>query len=241
MTPHKLHQTDQGECDMQQQVQLPTGRSKLPREWFRQGAISLAPQLLGRTLVRRLNGEVIRAMIIETEAYAAPEDKASHAYGNRRTKRTETMFHDGGTAYIYLIYGMYHCLNVVAGFQDQAEAVLIRAAAPLSSADEQAMRKYRPIKSSKPADIGNGPGKLCRALQITKDLDDTDLIKSEQLWIEAGEPFAEADIVCAPRIGIPYAEEYVMKPWRFYVKDHPYVSIVDKSAIPMQRGSLLKD
>lgn len=210
----------------------PCGR--LPREWYRQGALALAPQLLGRTLARRtLAGDVIRTRIVEVESYVAPHDKGSHAYGNRRTKRTETMFHDGGTAYVYLIYGMYHCLNVVAGGVDQAEAVLIRGVEPLTAADEQLMLANRTIKSGKRAVLSNGPGKLCQALVIDKQQDDADLVTGEDIWLEVGWPASTAHIRCAKRIGIPYAEEYVDKLWRFYIADNAYVSVVDKQAVSL--------
>ena len=206
---------------------------RLPREWYRQGALALGPQLLGRTLVRRIDDDVIRTRIVEVESYVAPHDKGSHAYGNRRTKRTETMFHDGGTAYVYLIYGMYHCLNVVAAEAEHAEAVLVRGVEPLTERDEQLMRQLRPVRSRKAADLSNGPGKLCQALAIDKQLDDADLVEGDAVWIEAGVPADTEQIVCAPRIGIPYAEEYAAKPWRFYIAGNPYVSVADKAAVPL--------
>lgn len=208
-------------------------RDRLPRQWFRQGALALGPQLLGRTLARRIGQEVIRARIVEVESYVAPHDKGSHAYGNRRTKRTETMFHDGGTAYVYIIYGMYHCLNVVAREAEHAEAVLIRGVEPLTEQDAQLMRQLRPVRSRKAADLSNGPGKLCKALAIDKALDDADLVEGSEVWIEAGTPAAVEQMVCAARIGIPYAEEYAAKPWRFYLAGNPYVSVADKAAVPL--------
>lgn len=216
-------------------------RSRLAREWFRQEALALGPQLMGRTLARRIDQDVIRTKIVEVESYVAPHDKGSHAYGNRRTKRTETMFHDGGTAYVYIIYGMHHCLNVVAREAEHAEAVLIRGVEPLTEQDEQLMRRLRPVRSRKAADLSNGPGKLCKALAIDKALDDADLVKGDQVWIEAGTPAGVEQIVCAARIGIPYAEEYVAKPWRFYVAGNPYVSVADKAAMPLVDVQLEED
>lgn len=215
MTPHELES------------------NRLPREWFRQDALTLGPQLLGRTLARRIGQEVIRTKIVEVESYVAPHDKGSHAYGNRRTNRTKTMFHDGGTAYVYIIYGMYHCLNVVANEVERAEAVLIRGVEPLTEQDALLMRQLRPVRSRKAADLSNGPGKLCKALAIDKALDDTDLVEGSEVWLEAGTPVDVEQIVCAARIGIPYAEEYATKPWRFYIAGHSYVSVADQAAMPL--------
>ncbi|MDK8182830.1 DNA-3-methyladenine glycosylase [Paenibacillus sp. UMB4589-SE434] len=206
---------------------------RLSRSWFRQGALPLAPHLLGQTLVRRTSEGLIRCRIVETESYVAPLDKGSHAYGNLRTKRTETMFQDGGKAYVYLIYGMHYCLNVVAAEQEQAEAVLIRAVEPLSQLDADLMRARRPIRSRKAADISNGPGKLCAALDINKRFDGADLVMGEELWIDQGIQIPYAHIACAARINIPYAEEYADKLWRFYIAGNPYISVVDKQAVPL--------
>ncbi|WP_084159124.1 DNA-3-methyladenine glycosylase [Paenibacillus taiwanensis] len=212
---------------------------RLSRSWFRQGALPLAPQLLGQTVVRRTSEGLIRCRIVETESYVAPLDKGSHAYGNRRTKRTETMFQDGGKAYVYLIYGMHYCLNVVAAELEQAEAVLIRAVEPLSPTDVAWMRIHRPIRSRKTADISNGPGKLCAALQIDKQFDGADLVMGKELWIERGIDIPYEQIVCATRINIPYAEEYADKLWRFYIAGNPYVSVVDKQAVPLSNPARL--
>jgi len=207
----------------------------LPPAFYRLTALEAAPRLLGQTLVRRTEEGDIRCRIVETESYGGIEDKGSHAYGGRRTARTDIMFGPGGTAYIYLIYGMYNCLNVVTGTEGDPQAVLIRAVEPLSSADEAAMRRYRGTAARKPADLSGGPGKLCRALDITKALNGLTLDQpGGPLWIEGGsmsERFgADEVIVQAPRIGIAYAEEYAAKPWRFYFRGNPYVSVIDKQA-----------
>ncbi|WP_225445825.1 DNA-3-methyladenine glycosylase [Paenibacillus arenosi] len=208
-------------------------QARLPLSWFRQSALPLAPQLLGRTIVRVTDQGIIRARIVETESYVAPHDKGSHAYNNRRTKRTETMFQKAGHAYVYLIYGMYHCLNVVAAQEGQAEAVLIRAAAPLTEHDESIMKRYRSLNSNKVVNLSNGPGKLCRAMHIDKSFDGYDMMDGEEMWLEAGKPVWPSRILCAPRINIPYAEEYADVLWRFYVADDPYVSVKDKQAVSL--------
>ncbi|MDQ0091582.1 DNA-3-methyladenine glycosylase [Paenibacillus anaericanus] len=204
----------------------------LPRSFYRRSALEVAPLLLGQTLVRRTEDGDIRCRIIETESYGGVEDKGSHAYGGRRTTRTEIMFHEGGVAYIYLIYGMYNCLNVVTGPMDDPQAVLIRAVEPLTPADEVLMRNNRNINIRKPADLSGGPGKLCRALRIDKSFNGSNLYESDgPIWLEAGQQQVDSPlIVQAPRINIDYAAEYAAKPWRFYYLDHPYVSVLDKNA-----------
>ncbi|MCY9515615.1 DNA-3-methyladenine glycosylase [Paenibacillus apiarius] len=208
----------------------PAGRYS--RASYRHDAVTLAVTLLGSVLVRRTEAGIIKSRIVETEAYVGPEDKGCHAYNGRRTARTETMFHDGGTAYVYFIYGMYHCLNVVANAIDHPEAVLIRAIAPETDGDEARMKQFRHIRSRKAADLCNGPGKLCQALQIDKQCNGIDMTQSEELWVEGGTWPGAHRIMCAPRINIPYAQEYESKLWRFYVKEDPYVSVNDKQAVP---------
>ncbi|GGO09784.1 DNA-3-methyladenine glycosylase [Saccharibacillus kuerlensis] len=210
-----------------------TGFRPLPASLYSSTALEASPRLLGQTLVRRTEIGEIRSRIVETESYGGVEDKGSHAYGGRRTSRTEIIFSAGGPAYIYLIYGMYHCLNVVTGEKDNPQAVLIRAVEPLTEEDERRMRFFRKIKSKKIADLSGGPGKLCKALDIDKSLNGCRLtVPTSPLYLEAGEDPSGLEIVCGPRINIDYAEEYAAKPWRFFIKDHPYVSINDKANPP---------
>ncbi|QDH21346.1 DNA-3-methyladenine glycosylase [Saccharibacillus brassicae] len=205
----------------------------LPPSLFASTALEASPRLLGQTLVRRTEFGEIRSRIIETESYGGIEDKGSHAYGGRRTPRTEIMFGAGGTAYVYLIYGMYHCLNVVTGSQDDPQAVLIRAVEPLTEEDERRMRFFRKIKSKKASDLSGGPGKLCRALDVDKSFNGCRLtVPTSPLYLEAGDDPSSLELLCGPRINIDYAEEYAAKPWRFFVKDHPYVSVNDKAHPP---------
>ncbi|GJM83970.1 putative 3-methyladenine DNA glycosylase [Paenibacillus sp. HMSSN-139] len=217
--------------------------ASLPPDFYRLPALEAAPLLLGQTLVRRTEEGDIRCRIVETESYGGVEDKGSHAHGGRRTARTEIMFGPGGTAYIYLIYGMYNCLNVVTGTEGDPQAVLIRAIEPLTPADEARMRRYRGTAARKPADLSGGPGKLCRAMDISKALNGLPLDQpSGPLWLEGGpgpggSGMQEA-IVQAPRIGIAYAEEYAAKPWRFYFLGNPYVSVIDKQAEAWSAGRL---
>lgn len=195
--------------------------SRLDREIFGRDALFLAEYLLGKLLVRRFpEGDVV-LRIVETEAYTGPEDKASHAFGNKRTPRTETMFMQGGAAYVYLIYGMYNCLNVTTGPEGRPEAVLIRAGEPVSGLD--IMERYRSEKKVRPENLSNGPGKLCLAMDITREFDRYDLIGGEKLFL-AEDNCPKPGFLTCPRINIDYAEEYRDKPWRFYVHESRYVS-----------------
>ncbi|MCQ4088920.1 DNA-3-methyladenine glycosylase [Saccharibacillus sp. JS10] len=205
----------------------------LPPSLFAAKALYASPRLLGQTLVRRTEVGEIRSRIIETESYGGIEDKGSHAYGGRRTNRTEIMFGAGGHTYVYLIYGMYHCLNVVTGDIDDPQAVLIRAVEPLTPEDERKMRILRQIRSKKAVDLSGGPGKLCRALDIDKSLNGCLLtVPTSPLYIEAGDNVHDLPIVRSPRINIDYAEEYTAKPWRFFIKGNAYVSVNDKANPP---------
>lgn len=195
-------------------------------------ALEAAPLLLGHTLVRTTEDGEIRCRIVETEAYGGVLDKGSHAYGGRKTGRTEIMFGKGGSAYIYLIYGMYHCLNIVTGGEGDPQAVLIRSVQPLTERDELLMALYRGGASRKKAGLSNGPGKLCRALRIDKSLNGELLgSKSGPLFLEPGDPPAKPEIMAGARINIDYADEYALAPWRFFIKDHPFISVKDKNAV----------
>lgn len=197
---------------------------KLGQDFYQQDALVVAKDLLSKLLVREIEGTKIICRIVETEAYIGPEDKGCHAYQNKRTKRTEVMFWSGGHAYIYLIYGMYHCLNVVTGQKNKPEAVLIRAIEPITGINR--IKENRVIKSKKIEDLTNGPGKLCQALAIDKKLNGYDLISGNDLYIINDNNYnhQEYDIVADKRINIDYAEEYKDKLWRFYLKGNPFVS-----------------
>ena len=195
---------------------------KLPRGFYtRADVLAVARRLLGKILVvPTKNGERVSGMIVETEAYRGPEDRASHAYGGRRTRRTETMYRKGGTAYVYFVYGMYHQFNVVTCVPEIPHAVLIRALQPVEGID--LMRSRRPGRSD--VDLANGPGKLSIALAIDRSLDGADLLE-DRVWIERGNrQISASSIARGPRIGIAYAGEWAEKPWRFWLRDNPFVS-----------------
>jgi DNA-3-methyladenine glycosylase len=158
-------------------------------------------------------------MIVEVEAYRGPEDRASHAYGGRRTKRTETMYQTGGLAYVYFVYGMYNQFNVVSSVEDVPHAILVRALEPVEGIELMRARRH----PHKDKNLTSGPGKLCVALGIDRELDKADLL-GDRVWIEEYEKISVAKISKGPRIGIDYAEEWIDKPWRFWIKDNVYVS-----------------
>ncbi|HZI19735.1 MAG TPA: DNA-3-methyladenine glycosylase [Pyrinomonadaceae bacterium] len=196
---------------------------RLPREFYaRPDVLAVARELLGKRLVvPGPGGQRVSGLVVETEAYAAPEDKASHAYGGRRTARTETMFMAGGAAYVYFVYGMHHQFNVVTGPAELPHAVLVRAVEPEEGIE--LMRERRPVRADR--ELTSGPGKLCRALGITRDLDGADLTAGREVWLEdIGREVAPAEIASGPRVGIAYAEEYAARPWRFWLAGNPYVS-----------------
>lgn len=198
----------------------------LDRAFYLQDSITVAKALLGKIIVRKLGDKVFYFKIVETEAYMGEIDKAAHSYGGKRTKRTEVMFEEGGVIYIYLIYGMYHCLNIVVNEVNIPQAILIRAVEPLDEASLEFAKSNRPIKSKKIEMLTNGPGKLCSALQIDKALNGKSVLKEGELYIIDAEPCKE--IVADKRINIPYAEEFQDKEWRFYIKNNPFVSVLKK-------------
>jgi len=217
-------------CELMSALNFLFMPQKLQRKFYlRDDTLQIAQDLLGKILVvPNGTGERISGMIVETEAYLGAIDKAAHSYGNRRTKRTETMFAVGGTVYIFFIYGMYFQFNVVAGKAGVPHAVLIRAVEPIENIE--IMRERRSFKKDKSStfkmpdkNLTSGPGKLCIALGIDKTFKNEDLL-GERVWLEEGKFFSDDEIACGKRIGIDYAEEFAEKPWRFWVKDNLYVS-----------------
>lgn len=173
----------------------------LSRAYYRQPTLQVAKGLLGKYLVRAGGNGLLAGRIIEVEAYVGPEDQASHAYRGR-TKRTEVMFGKAGIAYVYLIYGMYHCLNVVTEREGYPAAILIRAIE---------------VEGTRLID---GPGRLCRHFEISREQNCHDLTLGENLWLEdRGERIAQGRIIAAPRIGVDYAGAWAAKPWRFRLKE----------------------
>ncbi len=196
----------------------------VPDDFFLGGeVVHLARALLGKVLVTSFDGERTSGIIVETEAYQAPEDKASHAYGNRRTARTEIMFYRGGHAYVYLIYGIHHLFNIVTGPEDTPHAVLVRALEPLENTG--LMLRRRKLKGLNKR-LTAGPGVLSQALGIRREHSGRLLKQESQIWLEEDPAFqlAAEDILSGPRVGIDYAEEWAGKPWRFRVNANPWTS-----------------
>lgn len=219
---------------------IPAGR-RLPRDFFTRDGITVAKELLGKVLVHETSVGTVRGVITEAESYMGIEDKGSHSYGGRRTSRTEPMFHRGGTSYVYLIYGMYQCMNIVTALPDVPEAVLLRSVA---AADEESRRRMELLRRKKleesrrkkpeetrkkrleekgniPASIrahlSDGPGRLCIAMEIKKEDNDVDLVNSPFFYVTEGIRILPGQIHEGKRIGIDYAGEAADYLWRFYL------------------------
>lgn len=188
------------------------------KSFYLQDTVEAARQLLGKLLVHRTPEGAAGGMIVETEAYVGAVDKACHTY-NGISPRTEIMFAEGGVAYVYLIYGMYHCFNAVTGPAGDGDAVLIRALEPVFGLD--LMRRRRGQRDLR--NLCSGPGKLCQALAIGKSQYGLDLT-GEELFIADFRTIPEELVARGPRINVDYAEEAVDFPWRFRVRDSKYVS-----------------
>ena len=203
---------------------------KLNREFYSRDTLTVAKELLGKILVHKTEGYILKGKIVETEAYLGIKDKASHSYGGRKTKRVETMYEKAGTAYIYLIWGMYNCLNAITVEEGVPEGVLIRGIEPIKNIDQ--MIRYRFNKNTyeltkyERNNISNGPGKLTMAMNIDRRLNKEDLC-DDSLYIESGKN-EKFNIIETSRIGIDYAEEAREYPYRFYIENNPYVSKVLK-------------
>lgn len=175
----------------------------------------IARDLLGRILVH----EETAGRIVETEAYLGVTDRACHAWGGKRTPRLEPLYGPPGHAYIYLIYGMYHCLNVVTKPAGQPECVLIRALEPIAGLEIMADRSGQ----AKAERFCAGPGRLCRALGLDRSLSGVSLL-SGPFFLSEGSPVPGSEILSSPRVGVDYAGEDKDRPWRFFVKGSPFVS-----------------
>lgn len=199
----------------------------IDKEFYNRSAIDVANDLIGKVLVREVDGRILKGKIVETESYIGAIDKACHAYNGRRTKRTEILYSDCGVAYVYFIYGLYHCFNVVTNEKDVAEAVLIRAIEPLNEFDYISQVRYKKqfkeLSKTQIKNLTNGPSKLCLAYLIDKDLNGDKLYEQGKIYLEESEE-NDFEIVKTKRIGIDYAEEAKDFLWRFYIKDNDFVS-----------------
>ena len=191
--------------------------------YIRNDVVQISKELLGKVLCTNLNGQLSSGIIVETEAYRAPDDKACHAYLNKFTERTKIMFETGGVAYVYLCYGIHHLFNVVTGEKGNAHAILVRAIEPLDNVELMLERRnFTKVKSQLTA----GPGVMSKALGISKKLTGVTLLeKTSPIWVEdRGIEVPEEAILTSPRVGIAYAEECIDWPWRFRVKGSQWTS-----------------
>lgn len=191
----------------------------LPREFYERDTITVAKSLLGQCVVRRDRGLEVSGMIVETEAYRGKADPAAHSYRGK-SQRTVIMYGEKGFAYIYMIYGMYYCMNVTSGPKDEPEAILIRALEPLKGLDIMAERR----NSQNRLNLCSGPGKLCMAMDIDKRHYGLDLTASDVIFIERGCDIADSKIEASRRINIDYAGEAKDYLWRFTIAGNPFVS-----------------
>lgn len=200
---------------------------KLEKEFFLRDTNIVAKELLGKVVVRKIEDKILKARIVETESYLGIEDKAAHSYGGRRTKRTETLFLEGGICYVYFTYGMYNLLNIVTEEENNPRAVLIRGVEILSEKNEFSKNRYKEnfenLNNYKKTNITNGPGKLTMAMKIDREFDKK-TITSEELYIE-DDGFNGFNIISAKRVGIDYAEEWKDALLRFYIEGNKNVSV----------------
>ena len=190
---------------------------KIPVNFFSHNdVLKISKNLIGKNIITNINNNITSGMIVETEAYAGIYDKASHAYKNKRTNRTEIMYKKGGICYVYLCYGMHYLMNIVTADENIPHAVLIRAIEPKNGID--IMLKRRKFKKVS-CNLTNGPGKLSQALAIDQKLNG-ELLDGENIWIEDSKVnIDEKDILSSPRIGVDYAKEDASLPYRFYIKN----------------------
>ena len=194
--------------------------SRFPREFFARDTLAIARDLLGARLVRSLDGQRLSGLIVEVEAYIGQDDTACHA-SRGRTARNAVMFGPPGLAYVYFTYGMHWMLNVVTGEEGFPAAVLLRAIQPVEGLET--MRGRRGPRADR--ELTSGPARLAQALAVDKALNGTDLMAGDRLWLEPGDPSPAQAVQRGPRIGIhSAAEKDRLAPWRFWLRDNPYVS-----------------
>ncbi len=199
-------------------------RKKLGQSYFLEAdVVSISQSLLGKYLVTQINGQKTSGKIVETEAYKAPEDKACHAYQNKRTPRTDVMFKKGGCCYVYLCYGIHHLFNIVTGPAGVAHAVLIRAIEPDEGLDIMQQRRARFIDNPS---LTAGPGVAAKALGITTQYTGESIVDNNAIiWVEdRGLQIAPSGIIASPRVGVGYAEECALWNWRFRIKGSAWTS-----------------
>lgn len=194
---------------------------KIEMSWYlNDNVLEVAKQLLGSLLCTNFDGTLTKGKIVETEAYSGDNDKACHANNQKKTKRNQVMFAHGGHAYVYLCYGVHHLFNVVTNKEGSADAVLIRALEPVEGIEKMLDRRSMTMAEKR---LTAGPGVLSQALGI-QTIHYGTALNSNSIWIEEGEAIDEIQVVSTTRIGVGYAEEDALKPWRFYIKENSWVS-----------------
>jgi len=249
---------------------------RVERQFYTQPTLTVAKDLLGKYLVRRIGKKRLIGKIVETEAYIGPEDKASHAFlprrdfrfqsnkdikrifgnkllqdknflrnllrgGGKITERNKAEYLEGGHIYIYLVYGMYWQLNISTSKKGRPECALIRALEPIIKIKNQISNIKNTNQNSKTLKLANGPGKLCRWMNLDKSFYGEDLVKSKRIWLTKGGKIKPSRIVAAKRIGIDYAgPKWAAKKWRFYIKDNFFVSRKHNNLTNMRNGGIIK-
>ena len=189
--------------------------------YLRDNVVDISQELLGKVLFSKIDKKICAGIIVETEAYAGVTDKASHAFGGRNTERTKIMFGKGGTAYVYLCYGIHHLFNVVTNIEGIPHAVLIRAIEPIEGIDVMLNRRH---KKKVDFSLTSGPGKLSEALGIKYSHSGLSLLENK-IWIEdVGRKVDNKQIIASKRIGVDYAKEDALLPYRFFIKENKWVS-----------------
>ena len=194
--------------------------------FLRDDVVAVSRDLIGMILFTKMNGVVTAGRIVETEAYGGVTDRASHAWGDRRTDRTETMYREGGVCYIYLCYGIHHLFNVVTGPEGRPDAVLIRALEPVVGVETMLQRRGLEKVQRR---VAGGPGLVSQSLGLTTDQDGLSLINSGKIWLEMDgakedDRAGNFDIIASPRVGVDYAGEDAKRPWRFRLSGSKFTS-----------------
>jgi DNA-3-methyladenine glycosylase len=200
---------------------------KLERNFYKRNTLEVSKDLLGKYLVHIVDGEELIARIVEVEGYMGPDDKAAHSFGGRRTERNEIMYGEAGFAYVFTIYGMYYCMNIVTEQIGIPRAVLIRALEPIKGMEKMALlrysKNYEELSNREKLGLTNGPGKLCIAMNIVRADNGEDMC-GDRMYLLQDDSVEHIEIVESKRINIDYAEEYKDVLWRYYIKGNKYVS-----------------
>lgn len=202
----------------------------LKREFYTRDTITVSKELLGKVLVHETAEYSAAGRIVEVEAYMGPMDKAAHSYGGRKTPRVEIMYNEGGYSYVFTIYGMYQCFNIVTEKVGKPQAVLIRALEPVNGLELMAQNRYKmpytSLSNTQIKGLTNGPGKLCMAMKIGKGQNKIDMCHNngiDDIYVY-DDGYKDFEVEASARINIDYAEEYINMPWRFFIKGNKYVS-----------------